>query len=292
MTEEADGFRSSAFFIFSAPCGAKNGGFRRGKERMKSESKASEKAKRVKTAVWCTLGLAMLIYYFCEALFAGFRISLLWIWALGGGICLLFAALTRKFGRLPLPKWLFRTGLALFCVVFALFLVAEGFVIAHMNDKGEQSLDYIVVLGAHLRGSTPSNALLWRIDAAEEYLAENPDTRAVLSGGQGHGEDISEAQCMYNVLTARGVAPERLILEAESTDTYENIRNSLKLMEADASFGIVTNNFHVFRATKLAEKMTGKPISGIASPYKNALVFHYMVREFVSITVELLEGNI
>ena len=106
MTEEADGFRSSAFFIFSAPCGAKNGGFRRGKGRMKSENKASEKAKRVKTAVWFTLGLAMLIYYFCEALFAGFRISLLWIWALGGGICLLFGALTRKFGRLPLPKWL------------------------------------------------------------------------------------------------------------------------------------------------------------------------------------------
>lgn len=238
------------------------------------------------------LGLAMLIYYFCEVLFAGFHISLLWIWALGSGICLLFAALTHKFGRLPLPKWLFRTGLALVCVVFALFLVAEGFVIAHMGDKGEPNLDYIVVLGAHLRGSTPSNALLWRIDAAEEYLAANPDTRAVLSGGQGHGEDISEAECMYNVLIARGVAPERLILEAESTDTYENIRNSLALMEADASFGIVTNNFHVFRATKLAEKMTGKPISGVASPYKNALVFHYMVREFVSITVELLEGNI
>ena len=259
---------------------------------MKSENKTTEKAKWVKTAIWLLLGLAMLIYYVCSGLFAGFRISLLWIWALGGGVCLLFAALTHRYGKLPLPKLLFRIGLVLFCTVLALFLVAEGFIIAHMDDRGEPNLDYIIVLGAHLRGSAPSKALLWRIDAAEEYLSANPDTRAVLSGGQGRDEDISEAQCMFNVLTARGIAPERLILEAESTDTYENIRNSLELMEADASFGVVTNNFHVFRATKLAEKMAGKLASGIASPYKNALVFHYMVREFVSITVELLEGNI
>lgn len=259
---------------------------------MKTESRFAEKAKRTKTSIWLLLGIAMLVYFLCIGLFAGFHISLLWIWALGGGICLLFSALTHRFGKLPLPKWLFRTGFALFCVVFALFLVAEGFVISHMNDEGEPNLDYIVVLGAHLRGSAPSKALLWRIDAAEEYLRENPDTRAVLSGGRGRGEDISEAECMYNVLSSRGISPERLILEDESTDTYENIRNSIALMEVDASFGVVTNNFHVFRATKLAEKMVGKSVSGVASPYKNALVFHYMVREFVSITVELLEGNI
>ena len=147
-------------------------------------------------------------------------------------------------------------------------------------------------LGANGRGHRPSNALLWRIDAAEDYLRENPDTRAILSGGQGADEAISEAQCMYNVLTERGIDGGRLILEDRSRDTNENIRNSLALMEEDATFAVVTNNFHVFRAVMLAETQSGRDVSGIASPYKNTLVIHYMIREIPGMISEVYEGNI
>ena len=219
------------------------------------------KAKKIKTAVWLVLGLAMLVYYIISGIFAGFRISLLGIWALGGAVCLVAAALTARCGRLPLPGWLFRAGCVLLAFVTALSLVIEAGVVSMMGAKGEAGLDYIVVLGAHLRGDRPSNALLWRIDAAEDYLRANPGTRAVLSGGQGADELISEAQCMYNVLTARGIDGGRLLLEDKSRDTNENIRNSLALMEEDATFAVVTNNFHVFRAVKLAGTLSGRDVT-------------------------------
>ena len=56
------------------------------------------KAEKIKTAVWLVLGLAMLVYYIISGIFAGFRISMLGIWALGGVVCLVAAALT---ARLP-----------------------------------------------------------------------------------------------------------------------------------------------------------------------------------------------
>ena len=126
------------------------------------------KAKKIKTAVWLVLGLAMLVYYIISGIFAGFRISLLGIWALGGAVCLVAAALTARCGRLPLPGWLFRAGCVLLAFVAALSLVIEAGVVSMMGANGAAGLDYIVVLGAHLRGARPSSALLWRIAAAED----------------------------------------------------------------------------------------------------------------------------
>lgn len=253
--------------------------------------RTTKKAKR-KALPWLIGGLAMLLYYIVCGLFAGFRISLLGIWLIGGIVCLSCAALTARFGRLPLPRVLLRIGILLIAFVLSLCLVIEIGVISRMGAQGEPGLDYIVVLGAHLRGDRPSKALLWRIDAAEAYLQKNPQTRAILSGGQGADELISEAQCMYDVLTARGIAADRLILEDASRDTNENIRNSLALMEEDADFGIVTNNFHIFRAELLAKTQSGREVCGIASAYPNALLPHYMIREIPGVISEVLEGNL
>ena len=80
------------------------------------------------------------------------------------------------------------------------------------RDESAQPADAVVILGAGVNGTTPSVALQTRIDAAERYLKAHPGIPAGLSGGQGPGEDISEARAMYNALTDRGIDPERLIL--------------------------------------------------------------------------------
>ena len=67
-----------------------------------------------------------------------------------------------------------------------------------------------IVLGCSVRGKKPSRILTERLDAAKDYLEENPQAIAVLSGGQGADEDISEAECMYEYLSAHGITPERL----------------------------------------------------------------------------------
>ena len=75
----------------------------------------------------------------------------------------------------------------------------------------------------------------------------------MLSGGQGPGEDISEARAMYNALTARGIDPERLILEEQSANTRQNLQNSLTLLPDNyhQSVAIVTNDFHMGRVRLL-----------------------------------------
>lgn len=252
-----------------------------------------KKKRNVKAWIWLILGILLVGYYCIEALFVGFGFSLLWIWAAMGAVCLLCAVLTFRFGKLPLPRWLFVTICILIALGVILFCVVEGFVISQMQAEGEDNLDYIIVLGARVnKNGVPSKPLYWRIDAAEEYLRENPNTKAVLSGGQGSDEPMSEAQCMYDALIARGIDESRLILEDKSTSTGENIRFSLALIDEDATFGVVTNNFHVYRAVKIAEKLSGKEVSGIASQYKDALIVHYMAREAAGILIDDLRGNL
>ena len=94
--------------------------------------------------------------------------------------------------------------------------------------KVRPDLDYIIVLGAHVAGTRLSKALLERTRRALRYLEENPETRAVLSGGQGQGEQISEAEAMYRYLTEHGIDGSRLILEDRSTNTKENLDFSLE----------------------------------------------------------------
>ena len=69
-----------------------------------------------------------------------------------------------------------------------------------MKAKGIENLDYIVVLGCQVKGTKPSKALKYRLDTAKEYMQANPETIAVLSGGQGKMEEISEAECMRRYL--------------------------------------------------------------------------------------------
>ena len=234
------------------------------------------------------------VYWLLCGIFAGFGISALWVWVL---FALFFAAAAlwyggkRPFRKLSGIKWL-RRAVAIFLCICALYLVViEALVISGMASHGQEDLDYIIVLGAKVNGTRPSLALRCRIDRAYEYLAENPRTVAVLSGGQGNGEDISEAEAMRRGLTERGISEDRLMLEPLSTSTEENLDFSYRLLPEGASVGLVTNNFHVWRAVQVA-KTQGKVASGISASYPNVLLIHYMMREFLSITFYALTGKI
>ena len=155
-----------------------------------------------------------------------------------------------------------------------------------------QNLEYIIVLGAHVQGTRLTLALLERTRRALQYLEENPETKAVLSGGQGEGEDISEAQAMCNYLVEHGIDRERLILEGRSTSTTENLKFSLEIIGLDHSVGVVTNNFQVVRGTAIGKKCGCKEIYPIPSRYRSWRLLIYIPREILAIIKDKIMGNL
>ena len=155
-----------------------------------------------------------------------------------------------------------------------------------------KNLEYIIVLGAHVQGTRLTLALLERTRRALKYLEENPQTKAVLSGGKGEGEEISEAQAMCNYLTAHGIDRERLILEDRSTSTAENLKFSLGIIGLEHSVGVVTNHFHVFRGTAIGKKCGCKRIYPIPARYCSWRLLIYIPREILAIIKDKIVGNL
>lgn len=115
----------------------------------------------------------------------------------------------------------------------------------------------VVVLGSQVKGTQPSLDLKKRIEAAAEYLKGHPDVPCVVSGGQGKGEEVTEASVMREYLVRLGVEENRIYLEDTSTSTKENMENSCAVLEREGlpkKIAVVTDEYHQFRAGILAQR--------------------------------------
>lgn len=152
-----------------------------------------------------------------------------------------------------MPQFLRRVTLVLLCLILVLFTGIGGCIGSKMNTEGKPGLDYIIVLGAQIYERGPSAVLRFRLDKAVEYLNENPRTKCIVSGGKGSNEPCSEAEGMEKYLIRQGIPEERILKEEKSKTTAENIKYSKKFIKSKESVGIVTNNFHMFRALQIAK---------------------------------------
>ena len=211
---------------------------------------------------------SVLCFVLGAALFAlpGVRFSAYLLLCMGGA-CLLLCFLdivSEKSGFFRWCKRIFLVGLAALILLVA---VLEAVILSYgEEDHSTLRVDAVIVLGAGVNGETPSAALRSRIDAAAEYIYGScPDgIPVVLSGGQGSGEDISEAEAMYRALIGHSLRPTDIpvnfILEDRSTSTAENFAYSKTLLEnlgldtESAVIAVVTNDFHCYRARLIAQR--------------------------------------
>lgn len=241
---------------------------------------------------WGILGGLCLVY--CLALFlaGGYGTKFFLIWGLLGMVLLFWAKYGNRM-REHLSKRIQKVALLLISVGLLLFIIVESCILSGFFAKGKESLDYIIVLGAQIKEDGPSYVLQKRLDAAYDYLENNPDTIVIVSGGQGSNEPTTEAQGMHDYLVGRGIAPERILMEDASRNTSENIRYSMQLFDAEnSSVGIVTNNFHVFRGVHLAEAEGCKEVFGIAAGSHPLYLPNNMLREFFGMVKDFLAGNL
>ena len=174
--------------------------------------------------------------------------------------------------------------------------VTEAVIIkASFGNPGEEA-DYLVVLGAKVRSDGPSVSLWDRICAAYTYLDEHPGVTAVLSGGQGTDEPITEAECMYRELVELGIDPERLWIEDAASSTWENLNFALDLIEEKTGqrpekLGVLSSEYHLFRASLFA-KACGVEFVGIpAQTSRLSQKVNHFMREVAGVWHYILLGG-
>ena len=193
-----------------------------------------------------------------------------------------------------------RAVIRLFTILLILTLLAacvtEGFIIHASFGSAETECGYLVVLGAKVNQNGPSLALRNRIDAAYDYLTAHPDTIAILSGGQGPDEPMTEAKCVFNELVARGIDPDRLWLEGNSTNTWENLKFTRDLLEENTGsvpgqIALVSSEFHLFRAQLFARRFGFETVGVPARTTLPLLKVNYFLREAVAVWYYLIFGG-
>lgn len=180
--------------------------------------------------------------------------------------------------------------LAFGAAVFLGGLIVKG----ALNAPPEDISATVVVLGCKVQASgQPSRILNTRLKAAADYLSSHPGAVCIVSGGKGADEPLSEAEAMYQRLTEMGIPKERILMEAQSTSTRENLKFSAAIIEElglPETMIIATNEFHQCRAQRIAEKL-GYESYAVSAPSPLLLLPTYFVREMFGIVYESVSAN-
>lgn len=179
-------------------------------------------------------------------------------------------------------KILFLCGCAALALLVA-FVALSGY-----SNRAAGDEEIVVVLGAGLRGSHVTNLLSRRLDAAYAYYVQNPEAIVVVTGGQGRGEDISEAQAMKAYLVEKGMPAEQILTEEKSTSTEENFRFAREVLEEAgydpaAPTAYVTNAFHCYRAGRYAARAGFSDAHAVPASISPSSVLSCYLREAMAV---------
>lgn len=193
-------------------------------------------------------------------------------------------------------KWLRRCVTGILCVGLLIVSVTEVLVIRASFGDPERDCEFVLVLGAKVREDGPSVSLMNRIDAAYEYLIAHPDSIAIVSGGQGVDEPITEAECMYTHLVERGIDPERVWMEDQATSTWENMNFTLDLIESRTGkrpevLGLVSSEYHLFRAGMFARDCGVESVGIPAHTTRLSQMINHFMREVAGVWHYLILGG-
>ena len=209
-----------------------------------------------------TAGIVCALYFIILLIYSGFTSAFYLVWPAMAVCFLLLGWLFHIHFFAQLPPSVRGILLAFFAIGILVFVGVEGMILRAATLDPASGLDYVIVLGAHVRSTGPSRALALRLDAALDYAADNPDTIFIVSGGQGSNEPCTEADAMKTYLETHGLSSDRILTEDQSTNT---------------------NGFHVCRSLHLADALGYEHAYGI--PAKGDLITQpaNLFREFFAV---------
>ena len=219
-------------------------------------------------------------------------------------VCLLLIAIILFYTLMPMVglKWpiLAKAVTRIFTVILVIGLVVvgitEAIIIKASFGSPKEQVQYMVVLGAKVRDDGPSVSLWDRIYGAYNYMEAHPDVIAIVSGGQGPDEPISEAASMYQELVNLGIDPGRIWLEDKATSTWENLNFALDLIEEKTGqrpekLGVVSSEYHLFRASLFAKACNVEFVGIPARTSRPSQMINHFMREVAGVWHYILLGG-
>ena len=175
-----------------------------------------------------------------------------------------FNAFTRwKPALFRMIGWILRTIIVMLSIVI-LFFCGKVITGSLINNAGQA--DYAIVLGLALENGKPAPDLLARLDTAMEYIKKYPGARLILTGGNASESGRTEADVMREILTARGVPEDMLILEDQAQTTKENFSNIAGMIPAEEPVVMISSNYHMDRAVRNASESGFSQVMRLPAP--------------------------
>lgn len=245
---------------------------------------------------WCFIALLLILAFFLKYMVPGYSFSALVCVGLSGVV--LFYTVMPLVGRSHpgLARGLTITVSALLALGVLAAGITEAVILKESRGDPEDRAKYVVVMGAKVRQDGPSVSLWDRIYRAYDYLSAHPDTIAVVSGGQGPDEHMTEAQSMFDELTRLGIDPDRILLEEKATSTRENIQFSLDLIEQETGvrpekIAVISSEYHMCRAGMMTRKCGAEFVGVPAETSRFSQKVNHFLREIAGVWHLLLLGE-
>ena len=182
--------------------------------------------------------------------------------------------------------------------IFAgLFLLICGinifFICRPALSDGTERVKYVIVLGGGItKDAQLTDSVQNRLKTASEYLKTQPEALAVVTGGKGPFSPCPESDVLKPALENLGIGEERILAENKAKDTIQNFLYSLQLLSQrenktlqeilTSPVAVVTSDFHLARAERLARRMGFTEIYGVAAPTPPLFVLNSYGREICS----------
>lgn len=245
---------------------------------------------------WCVIALLLILAFFFKYMVPGYSFSALVCVGLSGLVLFYAVMPLLSKGHPGLARGLTLTVSAILALGILAAGITEVVILKESRGDPEAQAKYVVVLGAKVREDGPSVSLWDRIYGAYDYLASHPDTIAVVSGGQGPDEHMTEAQSMFDELTKLGIDPGRILLEEKATSTRENILFSLDLIEEETGvrpqkIAVVSSEYHLCRAGMLTRKCGAEFVGVPAKTSHLSQKVNHFLREIAGVWQLLLLGE-
>lgn len=144
----------------------------------------------------------------------------------------------------------------------------------------------VIILGSGIENGRPSPTLKQRLDVGAAYAKRYPEALLVVTGGLGFKEQISEAAVMSEYLQQQHhIDQSRILLEAKSTSTEENLRNVQPLLaqrhiHLNQPIVIATSDFHILRAKAIAKHQGYQQILTLSAPTPLYIRYNSWLREY------------